>query len=147
MGDNQPKKEYNNIFNYNVEFMELDKKFPLTFARCELYNGKYKKFPPYIIKNNGIIYDKSRIPILSEDEIKNFIELQKKYPQVINDCFDKLIKILENQEKQIVISKNQKTPMDEIYDTLSSLNIYNNKSMIDKWILFIKSQNDFCYFF
>ena len=143
MDDNQPNKKY----NYNLTFMELDKKFPLTYARCELYNNKYRKFPPYIINNNGIIYDKSIIPILSENEINNFIELQKKYPQIINNCFDKLIKILENQEKKIVISENQKNPMDEIYDILSSLNIYNNKNMIDKWVLFIKSQNDFCYFF
>ena len=133
--------------------MELQTRFPITFAKCQEHNKKYKKNEPTLIANNGIIYDKSVIPILTDNEIEHFMDLQIKYPEIINNCFNNLIVLLEEREKQIITRKNKKsrtlqnTPMKQIYDSLINLNEYNDMEMIDKWILFIKSQNEFSKFF
>ena len=77
---------------------ELEIRFPITFTKCQEHNKKYKKNEPNIITNMGITYDKSVIPILSDDEIEHFIDLQIKHPEIINNCFNNLIEILEQQE-------------------------------------------------
>lgn len=132
---------------------ELQTRFPITFAKCQEH---IKKYEPNIITNMGITYDKSVIPILTDDEIEHFIDLQIKYPEIINKCFSNLIVLLEQQEKQqtqIITRKNkrliaQNKPMTQIYDLLVNTNEQkNNLEMIDKWVLFIKSQNEFSKFF
>lgn len=137
--------------------MELETRFPKTFSKCEEFNKKYKIYEPNLDTNNGITYDRSVIPILTDDEIEMFINLQLKYPEIIKECFDNLIKILENQENQDHIVKikkvtkknrNQNIHMKQIYDLLINLNEHNNDmEIIDKWVLFIKSQNEFSKFF
>ena len=123
---------------------ELQTSFPITFAKCEEHIKKYRKYEPNIITNKGITYDKSIIPILSDDEIEHFIELQIKYPEIINDCFSNLIELLEQQEKQMITQNN---PMKKIYDLLINLNEHDDMKIIDKWVLFIKSENEFSKFF
>ena len=130
----------------------LQTRFPITFAKCEEHIKKYRKCDPNIITNKGITYDKSIIPILSDDEIEHFINLQIKYPEIINNCFSNLIELLEQQEKQIITRKKQKiitrnNPMKKIYELLINLNEDADMETIDKWILFIKSQNEFSKFF
>ena len=130
----------------------LQTRFPITFAKCEEHIKKYRKREPNIITNKGITYDKSIIPILSDDEIEHFIDLQIKYPEIINNCFSNLIELLEQQEKQIITRKNKKiitqnNPMKKIYDLLINLNENDDMEIIDKWVLFIKSQNEFSKFF
>lgn len=130
----------------------LQTRFPITFAKCEEHIKKYRKHEPNIITNKGITYDKSIIPILSNDEIEHFIDLQIKYPEIINNCFSNLIELLEQQEKQIITRKNKKiitqnNPMTKIYDLLINLNEDDDMEIIDKWVLFIKSQNEFSKFF
>ena len=122
----------------------LQTRFPITFAKCEEHIKKYRKCDPNIITNKGITYDKSIIPILSDDEIEHFIDLQIKYPEIINNCFSNLIELLEQQEKQIITRNN---PMKKIYELLINLNEDADMETIDKWILFIKSQNEFSKFF
>jgi hypothetical protein len=84
---------------------------------------------------------------------KHFIDLQIKYPEIINNCFSNLIELLEQQEKQIITRKNKKiitqnNPMKKIYDLLINLNEDDEDvEIIDKWVLFIKSQNEFSKFF
>ena len=134
---------------------ELQTRFPITFAKCDAHIKKYRKIEPNIITNKGITYDKSVIPILTDDEIEYFIDLQIKYPEIINKCFINLIELLEQHEKQnqIITRKNKKLitqnkPMKQIYDLLVNTNENKyNLEMIDKWVLFIKSQNEFSKFF
>lgn len=131
---------------------ELKTRFPITFAKCEEHIKKYRKYESNIITNKEITYDKSIIPILSYDEIEHFIDLQIKYPEIINNCFSNLIELLEQEEKQIITRKNKKiitqnNPMKKIYDLLINLNEVDDMEMIDKWVLFIKSQNEFSNFF
>lgn len=133
----------------------LQTRFPTTFAKCKQYNEKYRKFEPNIITNKGVKYNKSVIPILSDIEIEYFINLQIKYPETINNCFNNLTEILEQQEKlqqQIITRKNKKLiiqnkPMNKIYECLTNLHEHTDMQMIDKWVLFIKSQNEFSEFF
>ncbi len=133
----------------------LQTRFPITFAKCEEHIKKYRKHEPNFITNKGITYDKSVIPILSDDEIEYFIDLQIKYPEIINNCFSNLIELLEQQEKQekqIITRKNKKiltqnNPMRKIYELLINLNGDDDMEIIDKWVLFIKSQNEFSKFF
>jgi hypothetical protein len=134
----------------------LQTRFPITFSKCKKHNEKYKKYEPNIITSRGIVYDKSVIPILRNDEIERFIDLQIKYPEIINNCFDKLIEILEQQEKQetqVITRQNKKmfkenSPIKQIYELLININEHkNNRKIIDNWILFIKSQNEFSKFF
>ena len=135
---------------------ELQTRFPITFAKCQDHIKKYKKYEPNIITNMGITYDKSVITILTDDEIEHFINLQIKYPEIINNCFSNLIELLEQQEKQqnqIITRKNKRLivhnkPIKQIYELLVNTNEQkNNLEMIDKWVLFIKSQNEFSKFF
>ena len=131
---------------------ELRTRFPITFAKCQEHIKKHK-YEPHIITNMGITYDKSAIPILTDDEIEYFIDLQIKYPEIITNCFSSLIEILEQQEKlqgQQITRKAKKEfarnkPMKQIYDLLHKHN--NNPETTDKWVLFIKSQNEFSEFF
>lgn len=127
----------------------LQIRFPQTFAECEKYIKKYSKYESNIIINKGIRYNKNIVLILSDDEIKYFIDLQIKHSLIINDCFNILIEILEQREKQIITKKivKQNNPMKKIYDLLISLNEHKNLETIDKWVLFIKSQNEFSKFF
>ncbi len=72
--------------------------------------------------------------------------------QLINNCFSNLIELLEQQEKQIITRKNKKiitqnNPMKKIYELLINLNEDDDMEIIDKWVLFIKSQNEFSKFF
>jgi len=133
--------------------MELQTRFPIIYSACELHNKKYKKYPQNIIIQNGITYDKSVLSMLSQSDIDNFIQLQIKNPEIIIMCFENLIEILTQNEKQIVTKKskkihNQNNPINKIYDKLIKLNVHNNDlSFIDKWCLFIKSQDQFSCFF
>jgi len=72
-------------------------------------------------------------------------------PDIVNKCFDYLIENLENLEKQMVTRHNKKTkiksPMNNIYETLTSTKLCDDQFMIDKWVLFIKSQGDFNKFY
>ena len=130
--------------------MDLKTRFPITFAKCQEFRKKYYKNEPDIITKKGITYDKSIIPILTDNEIEYFIDLQIKYPEIINNCFNNLIEILEENETQIITKKTKKlktqqnSPMKKIYDLLINL---NETEKIDKWVLFIKSQNEFCKLF
>jgi hypothetical protein len=143
-----------NIY-HNLRMTELQTRFPITFAKCDAHIKKYRKIEPNIITNKGITYDKSVIPILTDDEIEYFIDLQIKYPEIINKCFINLIELLEQQENQqtkIITRKNkrliaQNNPMTQIYDLLVNTNEQTNLEMIDKWVLFIKSQKEFRKFF
>lgn len=134
----------------------LQTRFPITFGKCEEQFKKYRKYEPNIITNKGITYDRSVIPILTDDEIEYFIDLQIKYPEIINNCFSNLIELLDQQEKQqkqIITRKDKKiittqiNPMNKIYDLLINLNEHKDMEIIDKWILFLKTQNDFKNFF
>jgi hypothetical protein len=133
--------------------MDLKTRFPITFNSCQEFSKKYKKCEPNFITSQGITYDKSVIPMLSNDDIEYFINLQIKYPEIINNCSDKLIQILEEKEKQIITKKTKKlkiqnTYMKQIYDLLANVNEDNNDTnIIDKWVLFIKSQDEFSNFF
>lgn len=133
--------------------MDLKTRFPITFYKCQEFRKKNYKYEPNIITHKGITYDKSVIPILTNDNIKYFIDLQIKYPEIINNCFNNLIEILEENEKQIITRKTKKnkqlqnTHMKQIYDLLINLNEHNDLETIDKWVLFIKSQNEFSNFF
>lgn len=139
---------------------ELQTRFPITFAKCQdIKQYKNKKYQPNIITNMGITYDKSVIPIITDDEIEHFIQLQIKYPEIINNCFSHLIELLEEQEKQqnqiikTSLKYAQNKHMNKMYELLMNTNEYkdnnniHNLEMIDKWVLFIKSQNEFCKFF
>jgi hypothetical protein len=58
----------------------------------------------------------------------------------------------ENQQTKIIKRKNkrliaQNNPMTQIYDLLVNTNEQTNLEMIDKWVLFIKSQKEFSKFF
>jgi len=131
--------------------MELEQRFPITFAKCQEFSKKHKRCEPNIVTTKGITYDKSVIPILTENEVEHFIDLQMKYPETINACFNGLIEILETYENPIKTSKKNKTlkknPMAQIYSSLTALNEHTNMEQIDKWVLFIKSQNEFSKFF
>ena len=131
--------------------MDLQTKFPIMFSKCEEYNKKNKKNKPNIIICNGVTYDKTAIPFLTNNDINLFIDLQIKYPEIIDNCFNCLINILEEREKEEQEQKIQ-TPhhnhIKNIYNLLIKLNVHNNNmGMIDNWVLFIKSQNDFSKFF
>ena len=133
--------------------MDLQTRFPITYALCEKRIKKYLKFN--LITKDGVTYNKSVIPTLQQYQIDNFINLQNKYPEVINECFDNLIKILEEDEKINAGSQSNKSqedrPMDKIYKLLTHLQLkespFCDMMMIDKWVLFIKSQNEFSKFF
>ncbi len=141
--------------------MNLQTRFPVTYALC----NKHVTKPDIVIKNN-ITFDKSRLPTLSQTDIDCFIELQNKYPDAFEKCFNYLIEILEQTEKENTTQQNVKkretkaerkarlnavTPMDKIYETLKTMQIneikYNDMIMIDNLVLFIKAQNDFSLFF
>ena len=131
---------------------ELKMRFPITYSLCEKYNKRYRKNLPDIIIQNGVMYDKSVLPMLSQGDIDMFVELQEKNQELINMCFIDLTNILEQHEKQIITrtikNQNQNNPMKSIYDRLSKLNLHKDDlSFIDKWVLFIKSQNEFSQFF
>lgn len=156
------KWKYANIKTINcikmteLKMTELKTRFPITHALCEKHNKRYRKNEPDIVIQNGITYDKSVLPVLSQWELDTFIELQEKNQEIINMCFIDLTHILEQQEKQIVTrdkKKKKKThnhdePMKLIYDRLIKLNQHNDDlCFIDKWVLFIKSQGEFSQFF
>lgn len=132
-----------------AEKIKLQNKFPHTYALCAKRKRKYK---PDIVTTNEITYDRSVLPILTQIEIEHFIELQKKYPETINECFNNLIKILEQGEKRLTL-QNKKIKqqnynyMGDIFNSLNNLKIFKDAYQIDKWILFIKSQDDFSVFF
>jgi hypothetical protein len=111
---------------------------------------------------NGIEYDLSRLSIVSPEEISMFIEYQLQHPDTINACFEKLILIIEMQEiheTQINTRTRTKTKtksgkqMDDIYqilkDQFTALTGTTNidLSLLDKWVLFIKSQGEFSEYF
>lgn len=133
--------------------MDLQTKFPITYALCEKRNKKYLKFN--LITKDGVTYNKSVIPTLQQYQIDNFINLQNKYPEVINECFNNLIKILEEGEKINSGCQSNKLqedrPMDKIYNLLTDLQLKElqicDMIIIDNWVLFIKSQNEFSKFF
>lgn len=133
--------------------MDLQTRFPITYALCEKRNKKYLKFN--LITKDGVTYNKSVIPTLQQYQIDNFINLQNKYPEVINECFNNLIKILEEGEKINSGCQSNKLqedrPMDKIYNLLTDLQLKElqicDMIMIDNWVLFIKSQNEFSKFF
>ncbi len=62
-------------------------RFPITFAKCQEYIKKYRKYKPNIITNMEITYDRSVISILTDDEIEHLIDLQIKYPEIIDKWF------------------------------------------------------------
>lgn len=133
--------------------MDLQTRFPITYALCEKRNKKYLKFN--LITKDGVTYNKSVIPTLQQYQIDNFINLQNKYPEVINECFNNLIKILEEGEKINSGCQSNKLqedrPMDKIYNLLTDLQLKElqicDMIIIDNWVLFIKSQNEFSKFF
>jgi len=51
--------------------MELKTKFPIMFSQCQEYI-KHRKYEPTIINFREITYDKSVIPILTDNEIDFF---------------------------------------------------------------------------
>lgn len=132
--------------------MDLKTRFPITYSLCKKYRTR-----PEIVTQKDITYDKSAIPILTQHEINAFIKLQIKYPEIIDMCFDDLINVLEKKEQleQQMITRNKKNliesqpnPMSSIYERLIKLNVHKNDlGFIDKWVLFIKSQNEFSCFF
>lgn len=130
--------------------MDLQTRFPVTFSKSDDYAKKYRKHAPNMITLHGITYDRSLLPTLSDNEIEQFANLQLEYPEIINNCFDNLIEILEQCERKIIIGREESknTPMNKIYKLLEGLNVHNNDMMmIDKWVLFIKSQDKFGTFF
>jgi len=130
--------------------MDLQTRFPVTFSKSDDHAKKYRKHAPNMITLYGITYDRSLLPTLSDNEIEQFANLQLEYPEIINNCFDNLIEILEQCERKIIIGieESKNTPMNKIYKLLEGLNVHNNDMMmIDKWVLFIKSQDKFGTFF
>lgn len=121
---------------------ELQTRFPVTFDRCE-YVKKLRKYKYNFITNKGITYDKSHIPTFSDDEIEHFIDLQMKYPEIINKCFGYLIEHLEQQEqlyarpkRDFLKSLNEDnsygsilTPIYKMYDLLISVySVYEDEN-------------------
>jgi hypothetical protein len=132
----------------------LKSRFPTLYAEC--VKAKERCVRPCIITHNGITFDTVGLCILSQSEIDKFIELQKAHPDIINECFEQLIKLLGNHEillnaktrkekKQIEKFQSNDRPMDKIYSML--LTICPNLEQVDKFVLFLKSQGEFSSFY
>ena len=137
-----------------VTTYQLSSRFPVLYKECQQIRNKQNMSSNKVIQN-GIQYDISMLNIVSPEEISLFIQYQLNHPTVIQQCFENLIEILAlyGRPKKIKTIVN---PMDNIYKILSDeyYNITNNqpdiqidKSFIDKWVLFIKSQGEFNEFF
>lgn len=130
--------------------MELNTRFPVLFASCR---GERPRYEPRMVSKREIIYDSRAIPLLTEDDIDRFVDLQRNHTTAIDECFRHLMKILEIQEQEIIHGGNEtsrqgkKNAMNEIYAVLTNLNEHDRLSMIDNWVLFLKSQRGFSYFF
>ena len=141
----------------NNNNMDLKHQFPNLYEKCKNY-----KQQNIVHKHNGITYDRSKVECISSQDLEMFIDFQEKYPNVINQCFQELIKIL-NINEEMLKNKNEKNKKNAICINQAMNNIYNilcenyatltectdkiNLEIIDDWVLFIKSQDDFCLFF
>lgn len=129
-------------------------RFPVTYATCAAYKQKHCK-PDEIVTQNGITFNKSSIRVVSQNEINTFIEWQSKHPEIVEMGFDCFLNVVEEQEKNEtrIVTKHVSHQIKETYlnnhkkmrDAMST--VTTDLFMQDKWILFIKSQNDLCMFF
>jgi hypothetical protein len=64
------------------------------------------------------------------------------------NCLINILEEREKEEQEQKIQTPQHNHIKNIYNLLIKLNVHNNNmGMIDNWVLFIKSQNDFSKFF
>jgi hypothetical protein len=132
----------------------LNIRFPITYSACAEYKKKHCK-PDEIISKNGITYNRSSIRVVTENEINQFIQWQLEYPEIIEIGFDCFLNVIEEQEKNEtrIVTKHIKKQINDTYsknykklrDSMSK--VTTDLFIQDKWILFIKSQNDLCMFF
>ena len=124
---------------YTTELVST--KFPNMYKQCLEARTKHK-MKTKLTTNKGIEYDTNSVKTLTYYEIDKFIDFQIKNPNVILECFNCLFEILQNKENNI----NDITHINKLYDILKSTNLTNDMALIDKWVLFIKSQTPFHYF-
>ena len=137
--------------NYMSVTQNLNTRFPIIWEQA-VTHAKYHCKPAEIITQDGITYHRNAIRVLSQNDINKFIQLQIEHPEIIEIAFKCFLNVLEEYEKNEtrIVTKNIKKQtkniiqqeMKKLYDELKKSNLCTDMFMIDKWVLFIKSQND-----
>lgn len=116
--------------------MDLHATFPTIVAKCQAHRAQFRPADPQIVERKGIIYDQSVIPSLTDDQIDCFVDLQLAYPDLLNTCFHYINEYIA--ENETGYKKFDNTPL--------RILLQDKNVNVDKWILFIKSQNVFSYY-
>ena len=123
--------------------MNLQTRFPITYSKMKLFRDFKKIFPSLAIEN-GITFDKQAVPFLPHYQITQFIDIQLNNIELVNECFQHLIDIIEKRELNIY---DDKTSMKKIYNLLEESHLFIDMFLIDNFVLFLKSQNEFYMYF